>query len=124
MRMYTETELYSAVIQRKTDETILNERLANGAGMYTNASIGKLMEAKEIKTALSNIAKTEMKPQLLCACAGKAKGKVRIVRNASDIRNFEQGEVLVALWTCVDYLSAMKKAISTPVIAWWKLATS
>ncbi len=110
LRMYAESELYSAVVQRKANEAMLNERLANGAGMHTNATTGELMEAKEIKTALANIEKTEMKLPMLCACAGKAKGKVRIVRNAEDVKAFQQGEVLVSLWTCVDFLPAMKKA--------------
>ncbi len=110
LRMYTESELYSAVIQRKANEPLLNERLANGAGMHTDASTGRLMDAKEIKTALENVEKIESKLQLLCACPGKVSGKVRIVRSPEDIENFEQGEVLIALWTCVDYLPAMKKA--------------
>lgn len=44
------------------------------------------------------------------ACSGKYRGKVRVVKNTSQIDKFEQGEVLVAPYTVVNYLPAMKKA--------------
>ena len=44
------------------------------------------------------------------ASDGKAKGKVRIIFNKSEIKSFKTGEILVAPMTTPDYISAMKKA--------------
>jgi phosphoenolpyruvate synthase/pyruvate phosphate dikinase len=46
----------------------------------------------------------------LSAMTGKAKGKVKIIKSATEINNFEKNEVLVAVMTRPDYLPAMKKA--------------
>lgn len=46
----------------------------------------------------------------LSAMTGKAKGKVRIIKSATEINNFEKNEVLIAVMTRPDYLPAMKKA--------------
>ena len=46
----------------------------------------------------------------MVACQGVAVGKVRIMTSAKDIHTMEEGEVLVAVMTRPDYVSAMKKA--------------
>jgi phosphohistidine swiveling domain-containing protein len=46
----------------------------------------------------------------LTAMTGKAKGKVKIIKSATEINNFEKNEILVAVMTRPDYLPAMKKA--------------
>lgn len=48
----------------------------------------------------------------LIAFKGKVNGKVRIVRNILDIKNFRSGEILVANTTHPDYVPAMKMAIA------------
>lgn len=44
-----------------------------------------------------------------CASKGKAKGKVRILLNASENDKLEQGEVLVTFMTSPDFMSAVRK---------------
>lgn len=46
----------------------------------------------------------------LTASVGKAIGKVRILRSATEIGKIEQGDILVAVMTRPDYIPAMKKA--------------
>ena len=45
-----------------------------------------------------------------CASLGKAIGRVRILRNSSEISKMKQGEVLVTFMTTPDYIMAMQKA--------------
>jgi phosphohistidine swiveling domain-containing protein len=46
----------------------------------------------------------------LSASTGKAIGRVKIVRSATEIRKVKQGDILVAVMTRPDYVMAMKKA--------------
>ena len=46
------------------------------------------------------------------AFKGLVKGIVRVVRNISEIQNFQDGEVLVANQTTPEYVPAMKKALA------------
>jgi phosphohistidine swiveling domain-containing protein len=46
----------------------------------------------------------------LTACLGKAVGKVKIVKSATEIGKVEKGDILVAVMTRPDYVPAMKKA--------------
>ncbi|MFH1246981.1 MAG: PEP-utilizing enzyme [Candidatus Micrarchaeota archaeon] len=111
LRYFTETELKSAILQGKADETMLNNRIANGIGFYSDAKTFTLLTSEEFKEFFSMLGQQKSATsQMLCACPGKANGKIRIVKNEEDIKNFQQGEVLVAMWTCIDYLPAMKKA--------------
>lgn len=110
MRFYTQEELTSAIIQRKANAEILNKRSASAVGIYTDAHTERLLEEQEIIELMKNTEKSGATQQPMCACSGKASGKIKIVRNADDVRDFKQGEILVAKWTCVDFLTAMKKA--------------
>lgn len=46
----------------------------------------------------------------LPASLGKAKGKVKVLRSAREIKKVEKGDILVAVMTRPDYVIAMKKA--------------
>jgi phosphohistidine swiveling domain-containing protein len=46
----------------------------------------------------------------LCANTGYAKGKVRIIKSATEAHLVEPGEILVAIMTRPDYVAGMKKA--------------
>lgn len=46
----------------------------------------------------------------LTACTGKAVGKVKIVKSATEISKVEKGDILVAVMTRPDYVPAMKRA--------------
>lgn len=48
----------------------------------------------------------------IAAGPGIAKGKVKIVKDASELGKIEQGDVLVAKMTNPDYVSAMKRAVA------------
>lgn len=45
-----------------------------------------------------------------CASRGKATGRVKIIRNSSEISKLNQGEILVTFMTTPDYVMAMQKA--------------
>ncbi|MBI5389081.1 hypothetical protein HZB01_01745 [Candidatus Woesearchaeota archaeon] len=53
-------------------------------------------------------ASTEMRG--VCACKGKAQGRVRIIRNAHDMSQFQVGEILVTNQTTPEFVPVMKKA--------------
>lgn len=46
----------------------------------------------------------------LTACMGKASGKVKVLKSAKEVGKIEEGDILVAVMTRPDYVSAMKKA--------------
>ncbi len=111
LRHYTENEMKSALLQRKADEEILNNRIANGVGIYTDTKTERLLTKEEFNELFKlTDGETKAAVKMLCAYPGKTSGKVRIVKDNDDVKNFQQGEVLVSLWTCIDYLPAMKKA--------------
>ncbi|MDP3742122.1 MAG: PEP-utilizing enzyme [Candidatus Micrarchaeota archaeon] len=111
LRHYTENELKSALLQGKADEEMLNRRIAEGVGNYTDAKTERLLTKEEFDQLLKLTGgETKAAVKMLCAFPGKASGKVRIVKDNDDVKNFKDGEVLVSLWTCIDYLPAMKKA--------------
>jgi len=46
----------------------------------------------------------------LCACSGKARGTVRIIKSATEVGKIKNGDILVAVMTRPDYIAGMKKA--------------
>lgn len=46
----------------------------------------------------------------VCACAGIAKGQVRVIRNSTDMKLFRNGEILVTNQTTPDFVPIMRKA--------------
>jgi len=46
----------------------------------------------------------------LCASPGVARGKVKIVKSATEVGKVEKGDILVAIMTRPDYVTGMKKA--------------
>lgn len=111
LRHYTESELKSAVLNRKADGEMLNRRIAGGVGNYTNAKTERLLTKEEFNELFKLTGgETKAATKMLCAFPGKVSGKIKILKTADDVKHFQEGEVLVALWTCIDYLPAMKKA--------------
>lgn len=111
LRHYTEAELRQAIVQEKADAALLNNRIASGVGLYSDAETQRLLTDQEFNELLQLTGgKATSSSQMLCVFPGKAKGKVRIVKNDESVKSFKQGEILVALWSCIDYLPAMKKA--------------
>ncbi len=111
MRHYTENELKTSILQGKADEELLNRRIAEGIGNYTDVKTERLLTSEEFRELFKLTGgKTKATVKMLCAFPGKANGKVRIVKSDEDVKAFQQGEILVALWTCIDHLPAMKKA--------------
>ncbi len=112
LRHFSEDELRSAINTQKADVAMLNQRIANGVGLYSDADTQRLLTNEEFQELylLAGKGQSEASGQMLCACPGKAKGRIRIVKDSEDVKSFQQGEVLVALWTCIDYFPAMKKA--------------
>lgn len=111
LRHYTENELKSALLHGKADEEMLNRRIAEGIGNYADAKTERLLTGEEFAELFKLTGgETKAATKMLCAFPGKASGKVKILKTADDVKNFCDGEVLVALWTCIDYLPAMKKA--------------
>jgi len=51
---------------------------------------------------------TELKGQI--GCAGKAKGRVKIILNANKAENFQAGDILVTGMTRPEFVPLMKKA--------------
>ncbi len=111
MRHYTEEELKNAMLQGRADAETLNQRIAEGVGIYTDAKTERLLSTEEFKELFSLTGSdTKASVQMMCAYPGKAKGKVRIVKDTEGVHHFQEGEILVALWSCIDFLPAMKKA--------------
>lgn len=46
----------------------------------------------------------------LCASPGHAKGRVKIIKSATEVDKVEKGDILVAIMTRPDYIAGMKKA--------------
>ena len=68
--------------------------------------------ALEWKQAMENAEKQSQPKELhgTCACPGSAMGKARVLLNASQINDMQEGEILVAQATTPDFVPAMKKA--------------
>ncbi|MEW5896847.1 MAG: PEP-utilizing enzyme [Nanoarchaeota archaeon] len=83
----------------------IESRFENYYVELTNGEVKLSSPEKEIKEEQKIL---EIKGN--CASQGKAVGKVRILRNSSEISKMKQGEVLVTFMTTPDYVMAMQKA--------------
>ncbi len=90
LRHYSEKELQSAVLRGKTDEEMLNRRIAEGVGNYADAKIERLLTEEEFGELFKLTGgETKAAVKMLCAFPGKASSKVRIVKDAGDVKNFQ-----------------------------------
>jgi phosphohistidine swiveling domain-containing protein len=92
----------------------LNSRKDSGVYLMKNGKYSLLSKNKE-KKYLSKIIKFTNNGKIksikgLTASKGNAKGRVRLVLNASQINKVEKGDILVAPFTTVSYVPAMEKA--------------
>lgn len=113
MKYMTPREVSLIFKQAPTAEE-LQARRKNGVYYWDKEGIEALYskEADEVKEAI--LGKTDLSDiddfRGLTACTGKAVGKARIVKSATEISKVEKGDILVAVMTRPDYVPAMKKA--------------
>ena len=86
--------------RRKLDVCIRNEE-----GRFVQLDNGE-----EVYKQLKSLEKASTELKGMPGCPGKVTGKVKLIHSSQDIHNFNQGEILVAKATCVDYVMIMKKA--------------
>lgn len=113
----TPQEVFSLYKMKRFDMGEIKDRY--NKGFLTIFSKGKytLVPASEYASSIteSNFFKdhgsiTEIKGSV--AYKGVVKGIIRVLKNASDILGFKEGEILVANQTTPEYVPAMKKAIA------------
>lgn len=107
-------EVENALLGNKLDRAALSERerfsvsvCQNGftrieTGENARAWVRKLKEAKETRKS------KELQGQ--CASPGSAIGRARVLLNSSQIKDMQEGEILVVQATTPDFVPAMKKA--------------
>jgi len=110
-KKYADVLLLNEVLNNEIPkEKILNKRLQGYA--YTNSklydSIEKIKNEFDIEIEVQELYTGELKGQT--AYPGKVEGIVKIFERREDIKNFKEGEILVASTTTPDFLPAMKKA--------------
>jgi len=76
----------------------------NGVHVYTSKELDKLK--KQLSTKIRDV--KVLKGQL--ASKGKAKGCVKIVKDASDLDKVRRGDILVTKMTTPDYVAAMERS--------------
>ncbi len=67
-------------------------------------------EADEMYYIIDNIYKDQTEIKGMCACKGKVQGKVKVILNASEDKDFQQGDILVASMTRPEFTTLMRKA--------------
>ena len=106
-------EEYEKLLEGRLDAGVLRERSGfcvlyaeeSRAVVFTGAE-ARLLEEGAHRAVDENV--TELKGQ--CASLGKAVGRVRIVNGPADMAGFKAGEVLVAIATNPNVVTAMKRA--------------
>ena len=93
------------------DEKVLNNRRKSCVMFFENNKIEHILTGKEVSNfseIFEDSDKQELRGQI--AFKGLAKGTVRVIFNPLDVKEFNEGDVLVAPWTRPEYLPIMKKA--------------
>lgn len=104
----------SNIFESKPGRKVLQERMKNSVFYWDKegheCAYGK--EVDDIKRAILGEADFSDIDDFrgLTACMGKAIGKVKIVKSATEIDKVEKGDIIVAVMTRPDYVPAMKKA--------------
>jgi phosphoenolpyruvate synthase/pyruvate phosphate dikinase len=78
----------------------------SGTHIYTNKEMHEIQAALEEKVSEAAIISGQ------CASRGRAKGKVKIINDASELEKIEKGDVLVTQMTTPDFIVAMEKAVA------------
>ncbi len=116
MKYLTPTEVKALEAQTPSEEykKEIQQRMKESAFMDINQEcicvIGK--ELEQLKDA---VLQSEDYSQIkefkgLCASSGIARGRVKIVKSATEVSKVEKGDILVAVMTRPDYVAGMKKA--------------
>ncbi|PIN86684.1 hypothetical protein COV19_03570 [Candidatus Woesearchaeota archaeon CG10_big_fil_rev_8_21_14_0_10_44_13] len=104
----------SRIFERAPNATDLKARRKNGVYYWEKEGMEALhsKDADEVRKAV--LGETSLSDiddfRGLTACTGKATGKVKIVKSATEIAKVEKGDILVAVMTRPDYVPAMKRA--------------
>lgn len=93
----------------KISKKVFEER-ATLNGFYSDCEKETFLDEKTLRELEKTVPKRVEQTMALCACAGVAVGKARVVSGKSSVAAFRQGEILVAKSTMADYLPAMRKA--------------
>lgn len=115
LKLFTVEEMDTFVSEGKVPKKTELDTRAKGF-FYTNNSIHPTTSLKkfleENNLSLEETANemiTEVKG--IVACLGEiVQGKVRLVLNSDEVRNFKQGEILITTMTAPDYLPAITRA--------------
>jgi phosphohistidine swiveling domain-containing protein len=106
------------LIENKLDPLELEKRkklyvwmIKDGKKTFVSGDEAKVIIAEELGESEDKFSDLkELKGAV--ACKGKAKGKVRLITNTAEIKDFQEGEVLVTSMTSPDYVPAMEKAVA------------
>jgi phosphoenolpyruvate synthase/pyruvate phosphate dikinase len=112
----TPEELWDLLLYKKIDRKLVEERYEKGCACVFFDNTYYLVVWKEIPLSfnLENFYPQLDKHTILkgtVAFHGQVQGTVRVVRNTTDIKAFQEWEILVANQTTPEYVSAIKKAI-------------
>lgn len=111
---YSDVLLLDEVLSGKVPSHDVLEKRMNGC-VYKDGKIYESIEEVEKKFNIAiekERSLTNEKGELMgqIAFEGCGKGKVRILKNRGDMKDFEDGDVIVASTTTPDYLPVMKKS--------------
>jgi len=113
VRFMLKDEVQKMLLKDDYDEQILLKR-TNNCIYYADENFEKIYIDNEASELLSQLDKqiglNVNKLGGEVSCVGYAKGKVKIIIRAEDMKKMEQGDILVSVATDPDIVSAMKKA--------------
>lgn len=108
-------EMRDAIIGKKpSKETLI--RKSRETVVWLKGCHWKTLSASKAKAVINEIDKSltvKDKPRQLqgmCACAGSARGRVVILRSASDLLKFDKGNIIVSPATSPELVPAMRQA--------------
>lgn len=93
-------------------QEVLNERQNGCVALFKNGGVEKLLVGEDVKN-FSSFFVVQSDSEVIkgqSAYKGQVKGVVRVIYDPSNVREFNEGDILVAPWTRPEYLPIMKKA--------------
>lgn len=107
-------ELKSALLNNVlTREDVLKDRSKNSLFVFNKNKVEMFLGVKANKILVGHKKEIKNKKSLLLgvtASAGSYTGRVRIIREANEIKNIKKGEVLITTMTSPEYVPAMRLA--------------
>lgn len=108
-------EMKSAIINKKYDPGLLNQRIKHCIVVLANTQISVYTDKNTIDWAQKFFKRRKPKNNIKelagqTAFSGKARGKVKIINTVADINKMENGNILVSNKTAPILVPAMKKA--------------